>query len=252
MDQRQRVLVFGGVGGIGEALVRQLANDGVDVFLTSRSLERAQDLAAQISQSGVGAATGLACDAHQPETIAAAVEAASGDGASLNGLAYCIGSIDLKPLARTTPEAFAQTYALNVIGAAMAVKAGQSALKAARGSIVLFSTIAAQQGFPNHTLIAAAKGGLEGLTVSLAAELAPDVRVNAIAPSLTDTPLAAGMLSSEALAKSLAQQHPLHRLGTPDDSAALAAFLLSQASSWMTGQIIGVDGGRGKLRVGRG
>lgn len=266
MEHKQRVLVFGGSDGIGRAVAETIAAGGGDVFITSRSVDKAHAAAVEInaiatgemtagqqgSAAPVGTVRGLAADAYGPETVASAVEAAAVDG-DLTGLAYCVGSIDIRPLARSSSDDFAKSYALIVIGAAMAVKAAAKSLRASeRGSIVLFSTVAAQQGFANHAVIASAKAGIEGLTVSLAAELAPHIRVNAIAPSLTDTPIAAPLIASPAVAKSLSQMHPLQRLGTPEDHAGLASFLLSGASGWISGQIIGVDGGRGRLRTSRG
>jgi NAD(P)-dependent dehydrogenase (short-subunit alcohol dehydrogenase family) len=115
--------------------------------------------------------------------------------------------------------------------------------------VVLFSTVAVRQGFANHTVIASAKGAVEGLALSLAAELAPHVRINAIAPSLTRTPLAHGLLTNDQMVQSIAQLHALGRLGEPDDIAAMAAFLLTPDSGWITGQVIGVDGGRSTLRT---
>ena len=129
----------------------------------------------------------------------------------------------------------------------MAAKSLAELLGAANGSIVFFSTVAANKGFPNHSIIAAAKSGIEGLTRSLAAELAPHVRVNCIAPSLTKTPLSSQLLSNDTVAKAIAAAHPLGRLGEAEDIAQAAAFLLSDASSWITGQIVSVDGGRGAL-----
>jgi len=154
----------------------------------------------------------------------------------------------LKPLGQVTAADMATAFALNTIGPAMAVKAAAASLAPGSG-IVLFSTVAARQGFANHVAIAAAKGGVEALTLSLAAELAPRLRVNCIAPSLTRTPLAARLTGNEAMAKAIAGLHPIARLGEPDDAAALAAFLLSANAGWITGQVIGVDGGRSTLRT---
>lgn len=141
---------------------------------------------------------------------------------------------------------------MNALGAFRAVKAALPGLKATaqtNASVLLFSTVAVQQGFASHASVAMAKGAVEGLARALAAELAPKVRVNAIAPSLTRTPLASGFTASEQTAAAIAALHPLPRLGTPDDAAALGALLLSPEAGWITGQVIGVDGGRSSLRV---
>ncbi len=238
------ILIMGGVGGIGEALARRLASHH-RVVVTSRSQERAEAIADKIGGRG------LAMDALLEGSIAAAIEAATVDGA-LAGLAYAIGSIPLVSLNRLSPETMMEAYRLNVVGAALAVKQASAALKQGHGAVVLFSSVAARQGFANHGAIGPAKAAVEGLTLALAAELAPHVRVNCIAPSLTDTPLAAPLLANARVAQALAELHPLQRLGTPDDVAALAELLLQRAASgWITGQIIGVDGGRGSLRTGR-
>ena len=166
---------------------------------------------------------------------------------NIKGLAYCIGSIDLKPLKRVSESDLNQCMKLNLYSAIEAIKGFQDDLKKNHGSIVLFSSVAAQKGFTNHTIIASAKAAVEGLTVTLAAEFAPSIRVNCIAPSLTDSKISQSMLKSEVVAEALAKAHPLKRLGEGKDSASLAGFLLGEGSSWVTGQIIGVDGGRSRL-----
>jgi NAD(P)-dependent dehydrogenase (short-subunit alcohol dehydrogenase family) len=238
------VLIFGGVGGIGEALARRLRAHGQPVVVTSRNPDRVAALAAHIG------ATALVCDVLDEASIQAAVAAAS-LGGRLAGLVYAVGSIPLKPLARTTAADMLSAFQINVVGAMTAVRLATDALKAANGSVVLFSSVAASQGFPMHTAIGTAKGAVDGLTLSLAAELAPTVRVNAIAPSLTATPLAAGLTMNPRMAEGIASLHPIQRLGTADEMAALAQFLLSADAGWMTGQIIGVDGGRSTLRTGK-
>ena len=165
----------------------------------------------------------------------------------INGLAFCVGSIDLKPLKLTKKSDFMQSFNLNLISATETIKSLADNLKKNKGSIVLFSTVAAQRGFTNHAIIASTKAAVEGLTVSLAAEFAPNIRVNCIAPSLTNSKIAEPMLKNKALADGIAKAHPLKRLGEGKDSASLAKFLISDDSSWVTGQIIAVDGGRSKL-----
>src|SRR5215208_3233451 len=159
---------------------------------------------------------------------------------TLRGLVYAVGTINLKPLAKLTDADFETDFRINALGAAKAVQAALPALRTGNGgAIVLFSTVAVAQGFAAHASIAMAKGAVEGLTLALAAESAPKVRVNAIAPSLTRTGLAAGVISNETVANGIAQMHALPRLGTADDIGALAAFLISDAF-WITGQILGV------------
>ena len=136
---------------------------------------------------------------------------------------------------------------LNLYSAIEVIKGFQEELKKSSGSIVLFSSVAAQKGFTNHTIIATAKAAIEGLTVTLAAEFAPNIRVNCVAPSLTNSKIAQSMLKNPIVAEALAKAHPLKRVGEGKDSASIAKFLLSDESSWVTGQIIGVDGGRSRL-----
>jgi NAD(P)-dependent dehydrogenase (short-subunit alcohol dehydrogenase family) len=172
-------------------------------------------------------------------------------GEPLDGLVYAVGTITIRSLARLSEDDFLSDFRVNALGAALAVQAALPALKKSTGvaAVVLFSSVAASQGFANHASIGMAKGAVSALTLALAAELAPKVRVNAIAPSLTRTPLGENLLGSEQMAASIAALHALQRLGEAQDIAALAAFLLSPQADWISGQIIGVDGGRSTLRT---
>jgi NAD(P)-dependent dehydrogenase (short-subunit alcohol dehydrogenase family) len=167
----------------------------------------------------------------------------------LHGLVYCPGSISLKPFARIQPEDFINDYRLNVIGAVKIIQQLLPKLKSAgNAAVVLFSTVAVQQGFNFHSMVAASKGAVEGLTKALAAELAPSIRVNCIAPSITETPLSSSLLNTDAKKEANATRHPLKRIGNPADIANMANFLLSDESSWITGQIIAVDGGMSTIK----
>lgn len=169
---------------------------------------------------------------------------------SLDGLVYSPGAIKLKPFHRITPNDFTNDYNLQVLGAIKVIQTVLPSLKKSEyASIVLFSTVAVQQGFNFHSLVSTSKGAIEGLTKSLAAEFAPSIRVNCIAPSLTDTPLADSLLGSEEKRIAAAQRHPLKRFGSAEDIAQMAAYLLSDKSSWITGQVLHVDGGMSTLKT---
>jgi NAD(P)-dependent dehydrogenase (short-subunit alcohol dehydrogenase family) len=236
-------LIYGGTGGIGSALARRLRGRGHAVHLVARDRDRLEALAAEI-----GASFSVADVADRAAITAAAKEA----GDRLAGLAYCVGSINLKPVARLTDDDFTRDFEVNALGAVRAVQASLGALKAHEGptsSVLLVSTVAVAQGFSAHASVSMAKGAVEGLTVALAAELAPKIRVNCAAPSLTRTPLAKGLTANETMANAIAALHAIPRLGEPDDVAALGALLLDGEAGWITGQIIGVDGGRSMLRT---
>jgi NAD(P)-dependent dehydrogenase (short-subunit alcohol dehydrogenase family) len=167
----------------------------------------------------------------------------------LDGIIYCPGSINLRPFERIKPADFVSDFNLQVIGAVKLIQAVLPRLKKSnRASITLFSTVAVQNGLPFHSQVAASKGAVEGLTRALAAELAPTIRVNCIAPSLTDTPLAAGLLNTDIKREANAMRHPLKKIGSATDIANMAAFLISDKAAWITGQIIHVDGGMSSIK----
>ncbi len=166
----------------------------------------------------------------------------------IDGLVYCPGSIQLKPLKMLTDKVIREDMEINFFGAINCIKAVSDRLQQ-NSSILLFSTVAVQQGMPFHASIAAAKGAIEGLTRSLAAEFAPKVRVNAIAPSIVDTPLAKRLLNNDRKRELISEKHPLKRVGEVKDISELGCFLLSRSASWITGQIIGVDGGKSSISL---
>jgi len=226
--------VIGGSSGIGKALVNLLAEAGHQVY-TSYCNNKIEDTLPNVNVQHVDVLSDN-INLTLPEV--------------LHGFAYCPGSIQLKPFKKFTSDDFVQDYQLQVIGAVKVLQYILPNLKVSKAaSVVFFSTVAVQTGFNFHSQVAASKGALEGLTKALAAELAPYIRVNAIAPSITQTPLAAKFLSSEEKINANAKRHPLKKIGQAIDIANTAQFLLSGQSAWITGQIIGVDGGISALRT---
>ncbi len=236
------IAIFGGSGGIGSAVARAIKARGYQVHLIGRDAGRLASTA-----EALGGATYSTADVEDEASVIKAVAEA---GETLAGLCYAVGTINLKPVTRLTADDVARDFRINAQGAFYAIKASIPALKAYSGvsSILLFSTVAVHQGFTAHASVAMAKGAVEGLTLSLAAELAPKIRVNCIAPSLTRTPMAAPLLANESMATAIAGLHAMQRLGEADDIAPLAALLLSSEAGWITGQSVGVDGGRSMLR----
>ena len=233
----EKYLIFGATGSVGSSLAEQLKNSGNDIHLVARNESEVKAIAEK-----------LGCSYTVADVLEDGfIEKVKSDISEIKGIAYCVGSIDLKPLRMVTEADMNKCMKLNLYSAIEAIKGFQESLKKNKGSVVLFSTVAAQRGFTNHTIIASAKAAVEGLTVTLAAEFAPNIRVNCIAPSLSKSKIAEPMLKNPTIAEGIAKAHPLKRLGEGKDSAALAKFLITEESSWITGQIIAVDGGRSKL-----
>ena len=229
---KKNLLLIGGSYGIGLEIAKQL-KDEYSVIVASRTSEGlpngVQHLEFDVQTDDINSLD-------LPDII--------------DGFVYCPGSINLRPFKMLKPEAFQKDMEINFMGMIRCVHGILPRLNQAENpSIVLFSTVAVKVGMPFHTSIAAAKGAVEGFAKSLAAEYAPKLRVNVIAPSLTDTPLAGKLLSSEEKKEKMGQRHPLKRVGTVHDIASTAVFLLKEESSWMTGQILGVDGGMSTLNV---
>ncbi|MFN4299085.1 MAG: SDR family NAD(P)-dependent oxidoreductase [Thermaurantimonas sp.] len=227
----KNILVVGASSGIGKFVAESLLKSGNNVY------------AAQRKSADLPGVKNIICDVTSQTSISQLPEV-------LDGLVYCPGTINLKPFNRIMDAELREEFEINFFGAFRILQACLPALKkSANASVVLFSTVAVQIGMPFHAGIASAKGAIEGLTRSLAAELAPTIRVNAIAPSLTDTPLASKLLNTEAKQDSARQRHPLKRFGTPEDVGNAVIWLLSDLSSWMTGQILHIDGGMSSLKI---
>ena len=229
----RNILVVGGSSGIGLEVVKALHAQKENVWVWSRTTKELENIAG-ITHHAVDVLGDEELPADQlPD--------------ELTGLVYCPGSIKLKPFRSFDPKDFRDEFEINVVGAVRCLQAAERKLKKGNGSVVLFSTVAVQRGLTFHSAISAAKGALEGLTRALAAEWAPKVRVNAIAPSLTDTPLAENLLASEDKRKASADRHPLKRVGQPEEIAAMTTFLLGPSAAFMTGQVIGMDGGMSRV-----
>tara|TARA_Y100000590_G_scaffold386605_1_gene459546 strand:- start:18 stop:794 length:777 start_codon:yes stop_codon:yes gene_type:complete len=235
----QKYLIFGATGSVGSNLAIQLSQANKEIHLIGRNEIELKKMSSE-----------LECDYTVLDILTDDISKRLKNkftDIDLSGIAYCIGSIDLKPLSKTNKDDFENCLKLNFFPIVELIKVFQDNLKKNNGSIVLFSTTAVQRGFTNHSIIASVKGAIEGLTVSLAAEFAPNIKVNCIAPSLTNSKIAEPILRNKIIAQSIAKAHPMKRIGEGKDIAAMAKFLLTEESSWITGQVIGVDGGRSTL-----
>ena len=232
--QGKNIFIVGASSGIGHALAESLQAQGATLFTAGRT-----------QPEGIQS-THMTWDVTQTP----AAEALTQLPDTLHGIVYCPGTINLKPFQRLTVDDYRNDLEINVMGAVATIHACYAAIKKSKaGSIVLFSTVAAKLGMGMHSSVSVAKSAVEGLTKSLAAEFAPfNVRVNAVAPSLTDTPMAQFLLGDDNKRDAANKRHPLSRYGSPQDIAGMAAYLLSDQAAWITGQIIGVDGGMGSLK----
>ena len=234
-----KFLIFGATGAVGSSLAKLLNENENQIHLIGKNEGELSKLSEEVDGSYTVADV----------TDTSFIEKIDADLVSTDiaGIAYCVGSIDLKPINLVSKKDYLKSFELNFFPIVEIIKKYKENLKKNKSSIVVFSTVAVKQGFPNHSVISPVKASLEGLTVSLAAELAPYVRINCIAPSLSNSKMATRILGNTKIAEGIAKQHPLKRVGEGMDSAALAKFLLSNESSWITGQIIGVDGGRSNV-----
>lgn len=230
-------LIIGGSSGIGESLVEKLIQEGHQVYTTFNRHS--------ISVTG-SRLTSFQLDVTNDDVT----EKLSNLPEQLDGIAYCPGAIDLKPFTKVTSESMINDLDVQVFGAVKVIQAVLPRLKKSmKGSVVLFSTVAVQRGFTFHSQVSVSKGAIEGLVRALSAEFAPLIRVNAVAPSITNTPLASRLLNSDAKVESNKQRHPLREIGQPEDVANMAKFLLTNDSSWVTGQIFAVDGGVSSVQL---
>jgi len=238
----KKFLIIGATGAVGSSLVKLIKDDD-RLANKAHLVGKNEDEVSKLSEE-----TGFnytIADVIQSDFLEKLEEDLK--DVEIHGIAYCVGSIDLKPINLITKKDYLKSFELNFFPIVDIIKKFQENLKRNKSSIVLFSTVAVKQGFPNHSIISPVKASLEGLTVSLASELAPNIRINCIAPSLSNSKMASKLLKNTKISEAIAKQHPLKRLGEGLDSAALAKFLLSTESSWITGQIIGVDGGRSNV-----
>ena len=230
---RKNILIVGGSSGIGLSLVKQLQSDH-NLIVANRSNEALNGLSVEF----------IPYDAENDELEVAKLPE------TLNGLVYCPGTINLRPFKGLRPEVFTRDFSINVMGAIKTLQAVLGRLQNSEvpASVVFFSTVAVQTGMPFHSSVATAKGALEGLSRSLAAELAPKIRFNVLAPSLVNTPLAEKFLNNDTKKSNAEARHPLQRIGSPEEIARMVAFLLGDQSSWITAQTITIDGGIGSIK----
>ena len=228
----KKIIILGGTGAIGSSLAQKIKDLNYNPILIAREKNKLEEISKKINCEY------FECDVLENEKLKKIINNLDNH---IYGLAYCVGSINLRPLKLTKDSDFIESFKINTLGAINAIKAAQASLSNNNGSILLFSTIAVKQGFVNHSVVSTAKGALEGLTLSLAAELAPKIRVNCIAPSLTESKMSLNLVKNENIKKGIEMMHPIPKIGTGEDFSDIGAYLLSEKNNWITGQILHID-----------
>jgi len=244
MERQPVYVILGGTGGIGSAVARKLAAEGATVALAARGADRLEKMARELE----GSVTSV-LDATSTSEVEEYVRSVADANDGIDGIVNCVGSILLKAAHQTSDEEWRQTISANLDSAFATVRAGARVMARSGGSIVLMASAAATVGLPSHEAIAAAKAGVIGLARSAAATYAgKGIRFNAVAPGLVDTPMSAGITGNEMMLRASTAMHPLGRIGKPDEVASVITWLLSGTASWVTGQVIGIDGGLSTVR----
>jgi len=235
----EKIVILGGSGSIGSEIASEVKDNGYMPYIIGRNVSNLKVISEKLK------CPYRSIDVLNTNALKSCLEEIEGN---IIGLAYCVGSIGIKSISSSEENDYIESYKLNTLGAIHSIKSLLPSLKKNNGSILMFSSIAVQQGFANHTIISSSKGAIEALTRSLAAELSPQIRVNCIAPSLTDSKMSKKIVSNENIRKAIESMHPIPKLGAASDYSKLAAFLLGKNNKWITGQVIHVDGGRSTLR----
>ena len=237
---KEKIIIIGGSGSIGSAIAAEVISDGYEPHLIGRNFSSLSNLSKELN------CPFHLADVTKTDELKSALEQC---GENVFGLAYCAGSINIKSIKLAHENDYIDSYKINTLGAIVAVQTLKDVLKKNNGSILFFSTIAVKQGFTNHTVISTAKGAIEGLTVALAAELSPNIRVNCIAPSLTESAMSKAITSNENIKKAIEMMHPIPKIGEAKDHSKLSSYLLGKSNGWITGQILHIDGGRSSVRT---
>ena len=235
----KKIIIVGGSGTIGSEIAKEVKKDGFQPHLIGRNITSLKSVSQELS-----------CPFNEVDinNTVQLKECLNNIKDEVFGFAYCVGSINLKPIKSARENDFIESFKINTIGAIVSIQNLLENLKRNKGSILLFSTVAAKQGFTNHSIVSTSKGAVEGLTLSLATELAPEIRVNCIAPGLTESGMSKKLISNDTIKKAIANMNPIPKLGQASDFGKISAFLLGENNKWITGQIIHIDGGRSTLR----